>query len=559
VSLRHRRHRVALLPLDDRPFNTKLVRLLGRMVDYDVALPPVEMLGHFDDPGDPEALIQWVQTVAPETDTVLLSLDMLAYGGHVASCQPHVRPDAALQRLEFLGELREKAPEHAIYGLATVPPPEGMPLAGGDVGESRAIARYAQLQATMREQEAAADPEAADEMEHLRASVSPDFWSHYHEMRRRNLEVNLKAVELAADGVLDFLIVAQEGNGAVGPHVDEADELLAAVADRRASGSVILVDGYSQSAAVMLVRFVHAHMETSPAVATVFSFPPPGGPDGALASSVRSQIAALGASEVDEPGDADICLYVNTPAGLSLGEAAPGTQAFDERKHALHQFAINLSGWVASDRLAALADAAFPSAADEALMRALHEVKVDLTRLGGFAARETPGASVGAALAHICLRRIALRDKGAFDLAQAVGDLRPMRYLELLDSLIDSERAHIALLFERFVEDYLFQSRIKQRAASYLADLIAKSPISLTEIPNSADQFIRTALSRAAGEFYIEHFLGRQAVAIGRGDHRSGLMLCELGEVRVRLPWRRLAEVDVDLDFDIQLVAEPAE
>lgn len=563
MSLRHRRHRVALLPLDDRPMNTKLVRLLGRMVDYEVTLPPAEIIGHFDDPGDPEALIHWLRGVAPETDTVLLSIDMLAYGGYVASRQPHVRTEAALQRLGFLAELRDKAADHRIYALATIPSPEGMPLAGQDVGESRAVARHAELQAAARDAEQAAESVAADEMAHLRASVSADFWGHYHEMRRRNLEVNLKAAKLADDGVLDFLVVAQESGSPVGPHVDEAEELLERVADRGASDSVAVVDGQSQGAAVLLVRFVHTHMETSPAIATIYSCPPDGIPssaaDGALIDSVRAQIVALGASEVDEPADADICLYVNTPTELPLAEAGPGTKPFDERKHALHPFAIDLSGWVASDRLAALADAAFPLAADEALMRALHEIKVDLTRLGGFAARETPGASAGAALAQVCLRRIALRDKGAFDLAQAVGDLRPMRYLELLDSLIDSERAHICLLFERFVEDYLFQSRIKQRAASYLADLIANSPISLTEVPNSADQFVRTALSRAAGEFYIEHFLGRQAVAIGSGDHRSGLMLCELEEARVQLPWRRLAEVDVDLDFDIQLVAEPAE
>ncbi len=563
MSLRHRRHRVALLPLDDRPLNTKLVRLLGRMVDYEITLPPAEIIGHFDEPGDSEALVQWLQTVAPETDTVLVSLDMLAYGGYVASRQPHVRTDAALQRLDLLSRLRETAPDHTVYALATIPSPEGMPLVGHDVGESRAIARHAELQAAASEGEQGGESEAADEMAHLRASVSADFWSHFHEMRRRNLDLNLKAAELAAEGVLDFLVVAQESGSPVGPHLDEAEELLELVADRGASDSVAVVDGYSQGAAVLLARFVHTHMETSPAIATVYSSPPGALPadatNGVLTESVRSQIVALGASEVDEPADADVCLYVNTPAGLPLAEAAPGTKVFDERKHALHQFALNLSGWVASDRLAALADAAFPSAADEALMRALHEVKVDLTRLGGFAARETPGASVGTALAHICLRRIALRDKGAFDLAQAVGDLRPMRYLELLDSLIDSERAHIRLLFGRFVEDYLFQSRVKERAASYLADLIANSPISLAEIPNSADQFVRTALSRAAGEFYIEHFLGRQAVAIGRGDHRSGLMLCELEEARVQLPWRRLGEVDVDLDFDIQLVAEPAE
>jgi len=137
--------------------------------------------------------------------------------------------------------------------------------------------------------------------------------------------------------------------------------------------------------------------------------------------------------------------------------------------------------------------------------------------------------------------------------------MRPMRYLELLDSLIDSERAHIGMLFSRFVEDYLYQTRLKARASRYLSDLIANSPVSLTEIANSAEEFVRSELGRAAGEFYIEHFLGRQAVAIGREAYMSGLTLCELEEARIELPWRRLAEVYVEPDFDIQLVVEPSE
>ena len=559
MSLRHREHRVALIPLDDRPVNIKLVRMLAEMVDYEVSVPPPEIVGHFDQPGDPEALTQWLTSVTPNVDSILISLDMLVYGGHVASMQPHVRPETALGRLEFLEELRTTAGDRSIYVFGTIPPPEGMPLLGQDVGESRAVARHAELRAQV-ERQTEPEPAVLEELGHLRADVSPDYLSRYHEMRRRNLTVNLRAVELAANGTVDFLMVGQESPRPFGPHITERDEILARIASRGASGSAVLTDGYSEGLAVLFARFVHAHMATSPVIATVCAFPTCDGPIHAgetetIRDAVRTQILGIGASEVDDPADADICLYVNPPTTPALDDSGPGAAAFQERKHQLHQFAIDLSGWVASDRLAGLADAAIPGAADEALMHALHDVKVDLTRLGGFAARETLGATVGTVLSHVCMRRIALQDKGAFDLAQAVGDLRPMRYLELLDSLIASERAHIQTLFARFVEDYLYQTRIKNRAGAYVADLAANSPISLTQIADSAEDYVRTTLSRAAGEFYMEHFLGRQAVAIGRGEHESGLMLCELGEARVRLPWRRLAEVDVDLDFGIQLAA----
>ncbi len=539
--------------------------MLGRMVDYEITAPPAEMIGNFDSPGNPEAIMQWLLNTTPEVDSILVSIDMLAYGGHVASRQPNVRADTALHRLEFLKTLREKVEDRSIYAFGTIPPPEGMPLVGQEVDDSRAAARHAELEARVADANGEPDASVADELTDLRSDVSPDFFSRYHEMRRRNLRVNLRATELAADGVIDFLMIGQESTASVGPHVAESDEIMSLVASRSASDSVVLVDGYSEGLAVLLVRFVHSHMGTSPAIASVCSSVEAcdtslnQAQGVTIREAVRAQIIGIGASEVDDPANADICLYVHPPCGLTDDQATPGGPGFQERKHQLHQFAIDISGWVASDRLAALADAAAPGGADEALMHALHEVKVDLTRLGGFAARETLGASVGTALSHVCMRRIALQDKGAFDLAQAVGDLRPMRYLELLDSLIESERAHIRTLLGRFVEDYLYGARIKRRATAYLADLIANSPISLTQIANSAEEYVRKSLNRAAGEFYIEHFLGRQAVAIGRDQQQSGLMLCELEEARVRLPWRRLAEVDVDLDFDIQLVATPNE
>jgi hypothetical protein len=549
---------VALLPQDDRPVFTRALRVLARLVDYDVIMPPAEMIGRFDSSGDPEGLIHWLTSVAPDVDAVLVSVDMLAYGGHVASRQPQTRLDTALQRLECLAEVRRRNPDAAFLAFATLPAPEGMPLVGRDVGESRALALRIGGQGRLTDEEG--EEASAD----VRARVSPDYWGRYREMRRRNLAVNLRAVELAGDRVIDFLLVGHESDAPEGPHVAEAEDILSQVATQGLSDSVLVVDGLTQGFAVLLVRFIHTHMQISPALAPVYSRAPglagvPAAAQMSVSDTVRAQIVAVGGAEVEDPGDADICVYVNTPAHVPADSFRSGTPAFHERKHALHGFAIELSGWVAGERLAALADCAFPAAADEALMQALHEVKVDLTRLGGFAARESVGATVGTALAHVCLRRIGLQDKGAFDLASVLGDLRPMRFLELLDSLIDSERAHIGMLFGRFVEDYLYQTRLKRRAARYLADLIADSPVSLTEIANSAEEYVRSELGRAAGEFYIEHFLGRQAVAIGRGANTSSLMLCELEETRVELPWRRLAEVHVDPEFDLQLAIESPE
>jgi hypothetical protein len=163
---------------------------------------------------------------------------------------------------------------------------------------------------------------------------------------------------------------------------------------------------------------------------------------------------------------------------------------------------------------------------------------------------------VAAGLAHAAVRLIAQQDKGAFDLAQVVADLTPVRYLGLLDALISSEKAHVTLLFWRFVEDYLYQARIRAEIEEHVVGLIRSSIVDLREVHERAERLMRDLLGAAAADLWIEHFLRRASVHVGIEPNRSALVLAELEETRLRYPWRRLAEVELEVDFGVEMVAE---
>jgi len=137
-----------------------------------------------------------------------------------------------------------------------------------------------------------------------------------------------------------------------------------------------------------------------------------------------------------------------------------------------------------------------------------------------------------------------------------VVSLSPMRYLRLLNSLIASERAHVELLFTHLVDDWLYMSQVRPRVTKTVMNLLAASVFDLANSYPQAEAIVREELTHGAADLWIEHFLGRQSVSIGSGDARSGLVLADLEETRVRLPWRRLFEVDIDLEFGVQMVAE---
>jgi len=273
--------------------------------------------------------------------------------------------------------------------------------------------------------------------------------------------------------------------------------------------------------------------------------------DRPVRETVAAHIAAVGAELAAEGKAPDLVLAVNTPAEGRRDDYTRGA-ARDRRRREVRS--LLRAAAEATTRSLAIADLAFPNGADEALMRELRHSSIPLHSLLSFGAWNTAGNSVGSVLAHGTLRLIALQDKGAFDLAQLLADIPPMRYLELLNSLIDSERAHVEFLFGRFVDDWLYQTRVRPEVTERVVRLLQASTFDLAGSYRETERMVAQELGAAAGDLWADHFLAQEMVQIGVDQSRSSLVLDALEETRVRLPWRRMFEVDLDFTFGMELV-----
>jgi len=309
---------------------------------------------------------------------------------------------------------------------------------------------------------------------------------------------------------------------------------------------------------VLLARFINRHMLRSPSVRVVYS-----SEEGAeriatfedrpVRETVEAQISAVGASLAEDDREPDINLLVATPA--------PGPRSdYDERGPEREERRAEIRSLLAAGaelrRNLVLCDVSFPNGAGELLMRELRRSEIEPHRLMSFAAWNTAGNSIGSALAHGSMRLIALQDKGAFDLAQLVSDISPMRYLELLNSLIDSERAHVALLFTRLVDDWLYQTRVRPEVTDHVVTMLKASTFNLADSYRQTESMVAERLGEAAADLWSQHFLARETVRIGLQGSRSSLVLAALEDTHVTLPWRRMFEVNLDFRFGVELVAE---
>ncbi|MBU0610180.1 MAG: DUF4127 family protein [Armatimonadetes bacterium] len=556
MTLRHRPHKVIYVPLDDRPYAVKHVRMLAEMVDYELIMPPLELLGRFTKPGQPEEIADWLLTEAQGgADAAILSLDMLAYGGLVASRSPLVRTQLALERLDAVTTLRQRAPEMQVLAGNVV-----MRLSITAASDNSALywqllRRYSELAGLVAD----CGKEAHQrELEQVKRRIPPDLLGQYLACRERNHLVNLKAVDLVAEGALDFLALTQEDASAHGLHKSEHADLEQRIAAKRLGAKVMLYPGADEVGQTLLARFVHQHMQKVPRVYVVPSNAAhmkniAAFEDRAFNETLAANVKVIGGEMASAPEKADLVLAVNAPMRRPRDHYAAEAER-PARRAKLAQFARRIAEL--NHHGLAICDAAFANGAEDDFVTALLAAGVEPLKLLSFGGWNTAGNSVGSALAQGTLRLIALQDKGAFDLANVVVSLTPMRYLRLLNSLIASERAHVGLLFYHLVDDWLYMSRVRPGVTKTVMDLLQASVFDLSHSHQQAEAIVREELTHAAADLWIEHFLGRQSVSIGSGDTRSGLVLAELDETRVRLPWRRLFEVDLDLEFGVQMVAE---
>ena len=107
--------KILLVPLDDRPVNTEDPRWMGRLVEETIQLPPHALLGKFTRPGNPEKILTWLSRNLPAACAVIVSIDMITYGGLIASRTMATPFKGANARLHKLFQLIQHHPNTPFY------------------------------------------------------------------------------------------------------------------------------------------------------------------------------------------------------------------------------------------------------------------------------------------------------------------------------------------------------------------------------------------------------------------------------------------------------------
>ncbi len=487
---------ILFVPTDNRPVTLAMPAMLGRIAGVAVKTPPHALLGKFLHSGDPDAILQWLNREAAQSKSpwLVLSVDMLAYGGLVASRVPDTPYADAYSRLMELAHLRAEYRGRWIGAFGTIMrlAPTGTP-AGSGYFAAYPVWTYLQAYANLHDPPL---PSERAKAQQLQAQIGPASLNGYLEARGRDLAIDRLLLKLTETGTIDRLVLGQDDAGAVGLHFADVQLLQSELGERSLSERAAIEPGADELGMALVTHAIARKAAWTPRVAVHYSTP--GGADfedpleyAPVSETIEKLIRLCGA--VVDDAHPDIVLYVRVPRTSAPQDDALVTAIVSD---------------VDAGRSVALADLSYlVSYQDQALFAQRILDSGLAARLDAYSSWNTNANTVGTALAE----------------AIAAGAGRRMGTYDAL--------AHRTFTFVRFLDDYAFHDEVRpQLNAALDAQGITDHTLLTPDVAAAAER-----LNRALLWSYVQPILGR----LDPGYH--------VASMSITLPWDRTFETAIEV------------
>ena len=504
--------RIILVPLDNRPASGQFAQMIGDIDGAQVQMPPYQLLGRFTSPGNPDAILSWLNSQdMSDVSAVIVSADMIAYGGLIASRVPDVSEEVALSRIQQLQKFAQKVRPHVrVYVFTSV-----MRLAPTATLSTNPW-RSQLVRFVIARQQAGNPQKLNRSLKRLLADVPASQLARYDTARKRDHDIQLALLQMTLQS-FDYMIIGQDDAQLHGPHVPETKELISRAQNIGVDGKVYFCEGVDQNSNVLLSRALLKAANWTPRIRVVYSDPYGRSKVSAFESksvldTVHDQVFASGARVVGLNEAYDYTLYVNTP---------------DRRELLFRDFMDDLRNEMDQNLPVCLADInlAADGTCDPELFRNLtNENRV--MRLLAFAGWNTAGNTLGTAIptANITL------------LAQRV-NYDPVKL----------QMAQKKFLLHRIVDDVLYHRDTRRKAYSLIDNL----PDGHREETYGDSYTVLTSYVRKDMTDVLNKTFASQVKGLEFSVAGQKYQFTDLRDVKIFLPWPRAYEIRLEFALDV--------
>ncbi|MFC4777071.1 DUF4127 family protein [Paenibacillus sp. GCM10023252] len=443
-------HTILLLPVDARPVTRELPCQIAHIGGWSVQVPEERKLGFLKSPGDVEWLHAWLKSEAEKAEGLVLSIDMLLYGGLVPSRVNTDSLEAVSARLAIIRELKRLYPAKSIMAFSST-----MRISNNYVNEEEKEywSSYGEelwsYSYYTHHYERTGDVQSQQQVERLLALIPEAILADYLATRERNYLINQELLAYVEDGSLELLVFPQDDTAEYGLNIREQQLLEDEVSKRGLYEQVLIYPGADEVAGTLVSRMIIG-LEGVPFPTF---YPLYSGEKGALvpamyedrplAESAKGQIFALGGCTVETAAEADLVLALNVPGkrqgDLALQKYLGEVNTADRN---IGEWLNRIKRYIGLGYKVAIADVAYANGADEKLVPRLLKV-IPVKQLSGFAAWNTAGNTLGTVVAQAA-----------------------MVYLQSIKPSVEEQEVRRRLqeqLVLRLLEDYVYQSQVRQQ------------------------------------------------------------------------------------------------
>lgn len=499
--------KIIYIPLDERPCNRvypQQIAGLGNQVE--LITPSIALLGAKKQPADCEALWQFLDNNAADADAMVLSVEMLFYGGLLPSRIHYLSTADVAESVARLRGLRSKAPQLKIYASNLI---MRTPQYNSSDEEPDYYADYGQAlfrRAFLRNKKDRLGLSQEEQEELQGIHIPQAFIDDYETRRAFNLNVNKLIIDLVAEGIIDFLSIPQDDSAPFGYTALDQQAVVKHIADARLAQKVHMYPGADEVGASLIARAYNQLRGERPSIYPLYASAL--GPqlvplyeDRPIHESVKAHIRVTGSLVAETATAADIVLAVNTPGQVM--QEAPQQGERDITYASFRNVAVfceQIAALLAAGKCVAVADSAYANGGDLELIRFLDEMGL-LDKISGYMGWNTNCNTLGTVIATAIFAR---QDSDAYKIKQHI-------YLHLL-------------------EDVCYQAVVRKQVTEQI-------------LPNYGLNYFDVK----AHEETIATIISEQIFAVYHDLISDSLKEFSDQKIKVYMPWQRMFEIGLDI------------
>lgn len=394
--------KIIYIPLDERPCNYDLPEyaLNGVKGEVEIATVPHAMLGYKKTPANLEEIDKWLEKQITNNSLLVLSMDMYMYGGLIPS-RLHFKSEQELKaRVEKLVNFKNKYPNLKIYPFSSIMrnPHYNSQDEEPDYYEHFGVSLW--KRAYISDKIAKGDATKEEKAELKKIVIPEVIVRDYETRRRKNIENNVRLIELVKNNVFEMMIFPQDDSSPYGYTRNDQDIVLKAISQTGQKDKFHIYPGSDETGVTVVAR-AYADYKGKQTGFYLFSSTKngmnviPKYEDREMIKTLEGHIRAVNGKFVSKE-TADFCLAINTPLKDSY-------ESFDKYQHTseelkdLKEFVSKIKELVNSNKKVILVDKKFVNGGDKELIKLLDQEEL-LNKLYSYMGWNTYGNSLGAAL-----------------------------------------------------------------------------------------------------------------------------------------------------------------